>query len=147
MPLDILTILDLLILAGILVTIGACLWLRRTVARSSEDLIRIQTRLDEQGTAMESKTRAIEEAVHTLEKSLMEIQHNAQHAVQRSLGELQTRYTEASGELRTALVERFEDLKKDVGTQLGDGRVQSIRLHGRFPRADASGVQPAPDPL
>jgi len=132
MPLDVLTILDLLILAGIVVTVGVSLWLRRTVTRSSEDLIRIQTRLDEQGSAMESKTRAIEDAVHALEKSLMEIQHNAQHAIQRSLGELQTRYTEASGELRTALVERFEDLKKDVGTQLGDGRVQSTRSMGDF---------------
>lgn len=132
MQLDGFTALALLVLAGVAIGVGISLWLRRAVANTSEELIRIQTRLDDQTVAMESRTRSIEESVHGLEKSLLETQHNALQTIQRSLGELQVRYTEASGELRTALVERFEDLKKDVGAQLGDGRMQSTRSMGEF---------------
>lgn len=126
------SVLALLILAGVVVTFLVCLRMRRTVADASDDLIRIQTRLDDHGAAMEARTRALEESVRGLERSFAESQFNAQQAVQRSLGELQSRYTEASGELRTALVERFEDLKKDVGAQLGDGRVQASRSMGEL---------------
>ncbi len=122
----------LLILAGIVVIVVICLWLRRTTADAAADLIRIQTRLDEHGAGMESRIRAVEESVRGLEKSLAESHFNAQQAIQRSLSELQTRYLEASSELRTTLVERFEDLKKDVGAQLGDGRVQSSRSMGEL---------------
>ncbi len=126
------SILALLILAGIVVIVLISLWLRRTVANTAEDLIRIQTRLDDHSALMEGRARALEESVRGLEKTLAESHFNAQQAVQRSLSELQTRYTEASGELRTALVERFEDLKKDVGAQLGDGRVQASRSMGEL---------------
>ncbi len=126
------SILALLILAGIVVIVLISLWLRRTVADTAEDLIRIQTRLDDHSALMEARARALEESVRGLEKTLAESHFNAQQAVQRSLSELQTRYTEASGELRTALVERFEDLKKDVGAQLGDGRVQASRSMGEL---------------
>ena len=126
------SILALLILAGVVVIVLLCLWLRRTVAGASEDLIRIHTRLDDHGKAMEARTRALEESVRGLEKTLAESHFKAQQAVQQSLGELQTRYTEASGELRATLVERFESLKKDVGAQLGDGRVQASRSMGEL---------------
>jgi DNA recombination protein RmuC len=122
----------LLILAGIVVIVVICLRLRRTTADAAADLIRIQTRLDDHGAGIESRIRAVEECVRGLEKSLAETQFNAQQAIQRSLAELQTRYLEASGELRTTLVERFEDLKNDVGAQLGDGRVQSSRSMGEL---------------
>lgn len=126
------SLLVLAILTGIVIVAGLGLWLRHMVVRLSEELIRIQTRLDDQTAAVDSRTRAIEESVHGLERSLLEVQHQSQQTVQRSLGDLQVRYTEASGELRTTLVERFEDLKKDVGAQLGDGRMQSGRSMGEF---------------
>jgi DNA recombination protein RmuC len=126
------SIFTLLVLAGVVVVLAICLWLRRTVADAREDLIRIQTRLDDHGAATEARTRSLEENVRGLEKTLAESHFKAQQAVQRSLGELQTRYTEASGELRATLVERFESLKKDVGAQLGDGRVQASRSMGEL---------------
>ncbi len=115
------SILALLVLAGIAVTVLVSLWTRRTVSDASKDLIRIQTRLDDQSAAMEARTRAIEESVRGLEKSLAESHFTAQQAVQRSLSELREQMQLAFGQHQTRFEQRQSEAIKSLQESLQNG--------------------------
>ncbi|MDH3413856.1 MAG: DNA recombination protein RmuC [Gammaproteobacteria bacterium] len=121
LQLDFGSILALLILAGIAVTVLVSLWTRRTVSDASKDLIRIQTRLDDQSAAMEARTRAIEESVRGLEKSLAESHFNAQQAVQRSLSDLREHMQAAFGQHQTRFEQRQSEAIKSLQDSLQNG--------------------------
>ena len=119
-------ILVLAVFALALLAAGAWGIFRRSGRFARGDsLVRIDTRLNDQAQLAESRSRNLEELVRNLDRELRAAQPDLQQVLERRLTEVQTSHTEATAELRSGLAERFEQLKREVGTQLADGRTGS----------------------
>ncbi len=95
---------EIILLALMLVLLLAVLWLvfRPGMARQDRELLlRLDARLDEHGRRMET--------------------------LSGRLAETQDRLTAASTDLRSQLIERFEQLRHTVSENLADGRAQTVR--------------------
>lgn len=94
----------ILLVLGLLLVALVWLLLRPTLsARDRERLLRLDTRLEDQTQRLEG--------------------------IDRRVHELGTHQAESAGNLRSDMVERFEQLRQGVNTNLAEGRTQGTRSH------------------